>query len=304
MRGILCLYLVVMLSPARAPARAQKGKKKRFINDGVIRDFFVGLVLSVFCLVAIISVRTFLKLRPKPFCSDTLLQNCVKCPPHAVCRGNVVECVDGFVSSFGFCVKKDNLSKVAGQSIAAVRKELGRRAGAYICGSEDRDWISRDQVELIVLKNSGDNFGGVLNATIEFLMSDANVEVRPFSETVLFVGLNPQRSVLCVLSELVMENLIVMFAIAVVFLGVMYRRYRMWQRRSLENASFPLFRALFELIRKRRGNEISETQLKAKLQSLTKDAEELWPILAGQLHRSPRISTRAIGSERYYRICS
>ena len=304
MIGDLCLYLVVMRSPARAPARAQKGKRKIFINGGVIREFFVGLVISLFCLVVIISVRLFLKLRPKPFCSDTILQNCVKCPPHAVCRGNTVECVDGFVSSFGVCVKKDNLSKVAGKSIAAVRKELGRRAGAYLCGDEDRDWISRDQVELIVLKNSGDNFTAVINTTIDFLMNDANVEVRPFSDTVLFVGMNPQRSVSCVLSEFVMQNVIVLCAILVVFLGVMYRRSMVWQRRSLENANFPLFRALFELIRKRRGNEISETQLKGKLQSLTKDAEEVWPILVGQLHRSPHISTRAIGSETYYRICS
>ena len=296
-----------MLKVVRPEARLQKKepvKKKKLVSDGFLFDFAVGSFAVIACALLFVGSLLLFSFRRKPFCSQTMQHNCVKCPPNAVCDGDRLVCLKGFERIRGVCVETGNLSKVIGKSIAAVRESLNSRAGAYVCGSGERDWMGRDQVELIVLKESGEDFPVALAKTLEFLESDENVEVRPFGETVLYISRNPRKSVICVLGEVFQKVVMFVCVMLVVFARVLYVRERKRKVKGLDSACFPLFRAVFEVIRQRRGNEVSESQLKLKLETMTKDVEKIWPVIEARLEKSPMIMTRMLDSEKYYRICS
>jgi hypothetical protein len=239
-----------------------------------------GLMVVAFTVYHMIGVR---------FCSGTE-SSCIPCPGNANCTANAFQCPANYVKSETACIPSSVPENVTALIDIAVNS-LRAQAGAYLCRYSERDWLSVQDLEVLV----GDP--NLFPWVIHHLDNESGIRSRNFREQRLYVSLGTKITWRCALRRAVKKDLSILavcIAIIAIIVAVMD-----WIKKSrrMKKAARVIGSEIAHNMKKDRNKEISSFDLKKMLGN----NEKLLPYVERELKMSQRIMARYRNNVWYYR---
>ncbi|OHT15202.1 hypothetical protein TRFO_14397 [Tritrichomonas foetus] len=227
--------------------------------------------------------------------------------------------------------------KMISLMLKSSKNLLKRKAGQFKCEDSNKDWISQDDLEyelkkrynskniefLAYLKNflssiainnkksnsdlfsrnnslNGSNFSKLFNSTIFYLKNETNVVTRIIENSTVFVATDVKKPMKCVLRSIFYKNILFAAAFAASFAAfyVWYLSHKQAERYRVK--ADQCITALVTYIKSFKGFEISQSQLREKMENMVDDPDGVWKYVVKGLERSPVIRVTKRDDEVFY----
>ncbi|KAK8886715.1 hypothetical protein M9Y10_042183 [Tritrichomonas musculus] len=278
--------------------------KKKFASSSFsskVNQFcYYLLFISLFFLLSLTSILLIIYLWPKEikFCDSSLINStlnskCVRCPIFAKCSGGSCICDLNYTRIKNYCIFNDKDKLNVYKMLDHAYNILKKRGGSYYCQISEIDWMSSDELEGILLKQSMldiSNFAKIYNKTLSYLIEDPFLLKHYINGNQVFVSKEIEVDIICRIKQYFYKKTIIFFIISasLIFFTIMLSVYQNSKKRKQIATRYSA--VLIKRLKDKRGTQQSKSQLIYHLNSVSdNNGKELWPIVKKELEKSEHV---------------
>lgn len=272
--------------------KVAKKKSPQKLNQICYQLFYISLFIALFLMLILMLFYLFPK--KTKFCDSNLFNstkqlNCIRCPIFATCSSGSCMCDLNYTQIKNYCIFNDEDKFLVFKMVDNAYDILKKRSGSYYCQKSQIDWMSVEELEVNLLKNSKLNiskFHIIYQKTLAYLYQDPNLRSYQVNNVSVFVSTEINININCKIEQYLYKrvDIFIMISASLVFLAFILFFYERSKRKKLIATRYS--RSLVDHLRDKKGVPQSRTQLIYYLDSISNNnAKLIWPLVERPLHR-------------------
>ncbi|OHS95802.1 hypothetical protein TRFO_38048 [Tritrichomonas foetus] len=277
-------------------------------------------VLSIFGALFLTILMLIIYFIPKKtkFC-DSLMPNdrinitdidlsnkkCIKCPVFGECQNGNVLCDLNYTLIRHHCIFNDVDRIFVSKMLETAYNVLQRRAGDYHCKTSNIDWMSAQELENILFRDSklaNSNFPKIYQKVLEYLTKDKSIIFKDLDDIQVFLSLEIKRDFQCKIRMSIYKRLNYIILISIASVIIMVSLYIIYQKRKNQQIAHRYSSFLIEQMKRSKGSQQTQQQLISKLNMVSSEnGKKIWPLVEKKLTKSPFVQSYYNGSESVFK---